>query len=153
LFEAEVMGRREETRGIDEALGIAKRAVMGTRLELLLEVATASFQGQRADIATVDLKEVEDPDRQWRVSQAAMQRAEIRQAPAIHRDQLAVEDRSAGIDRGKRGSDRGKSRGEVVPVATQQAHPRAHLVELQTPAVELDLMRPAGAAGWRGPLG
>ncbi len=145
------MGRREETRGIGEAFGIAKRAFMGRRLEPLLEVATTFFQGQRADTATVDLKEVEHPDRQWRVSQAAMQRAEIRQAPAIHRDELAVEDRSGGIDRGKRGSDHGKATSEIVAMAAEEAHPRVHLVELQTPAVELDLMRPARAAGWRGP--
>jgi hypothetical protein len=38
-----------------------------------------------------------------------------------------------------------------VAMAAEEAHPRVHLVELQTPAVELDLMRPARAAGWRGP--
>jgi hypothetical protein len=76
-----------------------------------------------------------------------MERGEIRQALAILRDELAVEDRSAGVERGKRGRDRGKSRGEVVAMATQEAHPRAHFVELQAPAVELHLMRPAQGRG------
>ena len=52
------MGRREETRGIGEAFRIAKRAVMGTRLELLLEVATASFEGQRAELAKAHAQRV-----------------------------------------------------------------------------------------------
>jgi hypothetical protein len=38
-------------------------------------VETTYFQGQRADITPVDLKEVEHPDRQGRVSRAAMKRA------------------------------------------------------------------------------
>jgi hypothetical protein len=35
-------------------------------------------------------------------------------------------------------------------MAAQEAHSCDHLVELQTPAVELDLMRPARAAGRHG---
>jgi hypothetical protein len=40
-----------------------------------------------------------------------------------------------------------------VPVAAEEPHSGAGLVELQAPAVELDFMRPARAAGRRGPEG
>jgi len=76
-----------------------------------------------------------------------MERAEIRQAFGIRGNKLAVEDRGRGVNINKHGCDRGKAVCEVVPTAAQQAYLCGHLVELQAPAVELDLMRPARAAG------
>ena len=69
----------------------------------------------------------------------------------IHGDELAVQDRGPGFEPDEPRSDGGKAGGQVVTVAAQEAHLCAGLVELQVPAVELDLMRPYRATRQGGP--
>jgi hypothetical protein len=79
------------------------------------------------------------------------ERAEIKQAFGIHGDEFAVQDSGPRFQPDEPGGDGGKPGGQIVTKAAQEAHLCAGLVELQAPAVELDLMRPSRTARQGGP--
>jgi len=95
-------------------------------------------------IAAIQLKKIEAPGAQ--IARGAFhERFEVRLAVAVTDNNLGIDDGRARRQAQEAIADGGKPARVVVAVATEDHHLIAMLVQLGTPAVELDLVQPAMA--------
>ena len=149
-FEAHARSRFQHgrARGL-EMLDIAQRRMLALEpVQQLLQPRLALAERQGAQILAVGEQQIEGEEDQGvglALRKGCLQGAEIRHAALVERHRLAV-DHAVRQALGLLG-DGGKFRRPVQPLAGAQHRLAVLDAQLQAIAVELDLVRPAGAAG------
>jgi hypothetical protein len=110
-------------------------------------------QRRRADVASVEVQAIEHHVvyglRGALAAERVLERLEAGAALAIEYHHLAIEQRAARGKRGERFGDLREAIGPVELVARHEAHGAALDAARDPEAVELDLVQPLGAVGWR----
>ena len=143
-FEPEPDGGFQKRLPVLEALRIADVGAIRPGQQIG-QTRLALFERQHSQVALPDAQQIESPKCVQIVAMRPLKRLEVRKALVIEGGDLSIKDDVADGQAGYRANQFWEAKAKIVSTLRIEADGAIASVELASPAIELDLMKPARA--------
>jgi hypothetical protein len=146
-FEPEPDGGFQKRSPVLEALRIADVGAIRPAQQVG-QIRLALFERQHPQVALPDAQQIESPKCVQIVATRPLKRLEVRKALVIEGGDLSIKDDVADWQAGYCAKQIWEAKAKIVSTLRIETGGPIASVELASPAIELDLMKPAQAARW-----